>query len=124
MIHGKVITRDSYRAKRASAFIHKIRDDSEAFKIKDDIKKEIEALPARIRINGLLQTLVFLMDKADEKKDRTRLGMEMIVYLSGRSGISDPADAAVDICSNRLAEATEEAFAFSNWLKLMAKAQL
>jgi CRISPR/Cas system CMR-associated protein Cmr5 small subunit len=122
---------DTLRAERATLFIAAVKPDQKADKKKlqevGEIRQEIEALPARLRMNGLLQTLVYLLNK--DKEDRIQVGKEIIDHLSGRFGISQPANngygsAAVSICSNHLSRATEEASAYVTWLKLMAKAEL
>ena len=122
---------DTLRAERATQFIAAVKPDQGADKKElqkaGEIRQEIEALPARLRMNGLLQTLVYLLNK--DKKDRIQVGKEIIDHLSGRFGISQPANngygsAAVSICNKLLFRATEEASAYVTWLKLMAKAEL
>ncbi|OPL17081.1 MAG: hypothetical protein AVO38_05620 [delta proteobacterium ML8_D] len=121
---------DILRAERATQFIAKIKPEQVADKKElqkvGEIRQEIEALPARLRMNGLLQTLVYLLNK--DKKDRIRVGKEIIDHLSGRLGfplpITEHGSTAVSICSKHLSRATEEASAYVTWLKLMAKAEL
>jgi CRISPR/Cas system CMR-associated protein Cmr5 small subunit len=121
---------DTLWAERAMRFIAKIKPDQEADKEKlreaSEIRQEIEALPARLRMNGLLQTLVYMLNR--DKKDRMQVGEEIIDHLSSQLGISLPiteyGSTAVSICSNYLFRATEEASAYVTWLKLMAKAEL
>ncbi|MBE9580238.1 MAG: hypothetical protein IMF18_01305 [Proteobacteria bacterium] len=121
---------DTLRAERATQFIAKVKPDQVADKKElqkaGEIRQEIEALPARLRMNGLLQTLVYLLNK--DKEDRIQVGKEIIDHLSGRFGIPLPiteyGSTAVSICSNHLSRATEEASAYVTWLKLMAKAEL
>jgi CRISPR-associated protein Cmr5 len=121
---------DTLRAERAMQFIAGIKPDKSADKEKlqeaGEIRQEIEALPARLRMNGLLQTLVYLLNK--DKEDRVQVGRNIINHLSIILGISLPiteyGSTAVSICSNHLSRATEEASAYVTWLKLMAKAEL
>lgn len=119
MIEDTIQTLDTIRAAQASEFIRKIKGKKDA----GEIRTEIEALPARIRVNGLLQTLVFLLEKDDEKQDRAALGKALVNHLAG-SAVEDYSARAISICKNRLRQATEEAFAYAGWLKLMAKAEI
>lgn len=115
---------DTLRAEKAMQFIANIKLNKSVDA--GEIRQEFEALPARLRMNGLLQTLVYLLNR--DKKDRTEIGEEIIAYLYRRLGISLPlteyGSTAVNICSNHNFRATEEALAYITWLKLMAKAEL
>ena len=110
--------RETERASQAAGFIARIKGHKDAA----DIRKEIEALPARIRINGLLQTLIYLLEM--EKGDRLELGKVVIAFLTGEKDEKKLTRTALNLCIERLREATEDAYAFAYWLKLMAKAEL
>lgn len=110
-------TRDIERTKRAAVFIGKIKKRAD----RSDIRTEIESLPARIRTNGLTQCFMYLLEK--EKKDRNVLGRELVDFIAGGNG-GGHVEKAVDLCANRIRWATSEAYAYTRWLKLMAKAEI
>lgn len=111
-------TRETQRASQAADLIGKIKKRDDAA----DVRKEIEALPARIRINGLLQTLIYLLEMG--KDDRLMLGESIVRYLTIMNKGETHKKAALRVCNNKLRQATEDAYAFAYWLKLMAKAEL
>ena len=113
---------DIERAQHAAAFItdKNVVGAGNAW----DIRVEIESLPAKIIQNGLLQTLLFLLEQ--NKPDRNQVGAEMIQHLKKRLGgkTDDSKKLAIELCRDHLRRATEEALRYAYWLKLMAKASI
>lgn len=120
----KIISRDILDAQSASQFIQSVKTSDDA----GEIRQELEALPARIRGYGLLQTLAYLMEKT--KEDRNRIGKALIKHLiksDNRYKLSSEGElckVAVQICRDDLCDATNKAYAYTKWLKLMAKAEI
>ncbi|WP_320008111.1 type III-B CRISPR module-associated protein Cmr5 [Maridesulfovibrio sp.] len=130
-----MISKENILAERSFKFISNINET----KSKDeaaDIRTELEGLPAKIKINGLTQTLIYLLEKSkknesgNEQNDRYLLGRELVDYLKGRKLVdyekekithNHPED-AYSICKKNLRHATIEATAYLAWLKRMAKA--
>ncbi|SMF09832.1 type III-B CRISPR module-associated protein Cmr5 [Desulfovibrio gilichinskyi] len=139
-------SRDNTLSKRAFDFINEHKatyseTEKEKAKKKEkaaDIRTELEGLPAKIKINGLSQTLIFLLEKSktdnsgNEQNDRYLIGKELVEYLAStqkklqksQTGkqLTDYPEEAYKICSNNLRHATAEAVAYTAWLKRMAKA--
>lgn len=130
-----MISKENILAERSFKFINSIKKS----KNKDeaaDIRTELEGLPAKIKINGLTQTLIYLLEKSkkdntgNEQNDRYLLGRELVDYLKGRKLVdyekekithNHPED-AYSICKNDLRHASIKATAYLAWLKRMSKA--
>lgn len=118
-----MISKDNILAERAFTFINSNKERKDAA----DIRTELEGLPAKIRINGLPQTLIYLLEKSkknddgNEQNDRYLLGKEIVDYLAGKQ-VSNHPETAYQICADNLRHATVEAIAYIAWLKRMAKA--
>ncbi|CCO22022.1 type III-B CRISPR module-associated protein Cmr5 [Maridesulfovibrio hydrothermalis] len=121
-------SRDNILSKKAFNFIDKCKGKDNAA----DIRTELEGLPAKIKINGLPQTLIFLLEKSktdnsgNEQNDRYMIGKELVEYLAKKELDKDkttnyPSE-AYKLCEKNLRHATIEAVAYTAWLKRMAKA--
>lgn len=115
------------RAEAASTFIDGLKsDDSLSDKDRQEVRTEIESLPGKIINNGLLQTLVYLLES--DKSDRKKVGAELLRYLqerfasSGQTGASPKA--AIALCRQNRFEVSDEARQYVHWLKMMAKAEI
>jgi len=126
----KILSRDVLRAEEAASFIRSIKVEMARSEITpekaSEIRVEIEALPAKIMQNGLLQALLYLLDL--DKKDRSYVGETLLKHLakgpSRHAGRQPSTELALDICRDELFLATEEALEFVRWLKLLAKAEI
>jgi len=105
------------RAEAAARFIDRIKSAGHA----GEIRQELEGLPARIQVNGLLQTMVFLQELGNE--DRKAVGADLLHRL--KTALGQPDATALTLCNAaNLCRATEEALAYAQWLKMLAKAEI
>jgi CRISPR type III-B/RAMP module-associated protein Cmr5 len=106
------------RATKAAEFIDDIKGAQNA----GEIRAELDALPAMIQTSGLLQTLVYLLEIG--KGDRKKLGEHLQAHLNATSGLPPNAKPTLLCNADNLGAATEEALAYAQWLKLLAKATI
>lgn len=118
-----MISKENILAERSFKFINGIKDKDNAA----DIRTELEGLPAKIKINGLTQTLIYLLEKSkkdkndNEQNDRYLLGIEIVEYLAGKQ-VSDHPKKAYELCKSNLRHTTVETTTYIAWLKRMSKA--